>query len=254
MVILTAILVLIAFLQWRAFVKQLRAMSDGLKVASANAQAAAEGAKAAQTSADAMVAFERPWVVSRAEGPPRHAFSETIRKAIGLGGEVDTSEPDIEPTANSEFRISVRLRDYGKSPAWLIDIGCSCGVVPMPVSEPAPAVSPPSHGSRLLTPGGKGHRVTVSVELSPADRQAMTTGPCAIAVIGSYRYRDPRGVVSRSGFCYLYSRIGGLHAPRGEDPWKWSSWFVTDGPAHYFRTETENENEGEAAQKGSRHS
>jgi hypothetical protein len=182
---LTGALVIVGAIQIFVYWKQAAYMRDGLVETR-------KAADAAKVSADAVVGIERAWLVMHTkEGP------QSILEA--------------------EFWFA----NYGRTPAWIIEINCSYRKFNTAIIEALPiGRRPVSSANGWIVPAGKESRpIFTKLEttglLTETEVAAVHNGSLLLILTAMVKYRDIFGLERETCFCQRFSPTLGwcLHSP-----------------------------------------
>lgn len=160
------------------------------------------------------------WYTSRLFGSGERTFKhierashQQLRPYIGLSS---FPLPSL-PQGGTEIRAGVKIRNFGKTPAFNLESEIKCDIAPYP--HPDGFVFDEGRAQPTvieLNPRDKTH-VSKRGKLSAADVEQVRTGRDGIGEVrlyvhGHVRYTDAFGTVYNKRFCYIYGGKQGLKA------------------------------------------
>lgn len=168
-----------------------------LKVIAVQTEATKKAAEAAKTSADALMDIERPWLL--VIGPQ---FSNLPRENQEKG------QP-FQYVATFAFNV----KNYGRSPAWLIACGGTFNTIATPIDLPLEPTYKNHQEVELrgvvVTPSEESPAIRIphseDTTISNDDWRQVSEGQKALYVCGFLQYRDAFKRSHETRFCYLWS-------------------------------------------------
>jgi hypothetical protein len=209
-----------------AALRTLRTIASQTVAAEVAARAATETAAATLKNAEALMNSERAWILVTmdATGPKLSADNRWLWED-GMPLSIDDV---LKNRHHKPQRIRYTLRNYGRSPGWLISHRGYAQIVPtingLPSSpDYSRTASFLGERSNLLYEPGKDRGTAVSIpsaELDPvANRESF------LYVYGIIKYKDVWNGIHETGFCFYW------HVPGPGDPDP-QGWYA-EGPEGY---------------------
>lgn len=190
------------------------------------ARASSIAAKAAQDTAQAAQAAERPWLVVVPDRVPRPTLTQKGETA-------------------SLVQFSYSVKNFGRSLAFIIENRCTATVVSFPEIEdnlPVPdLVTSWGPISMPIPPMEQGLPYNVVRQLDAATRERILRGQAGVLLRGEIHYRDTFAVNHVHAFSWVYLRARRSGPPEQyfdwgnvTDPDEWASeWMIQQGPEVY---------------------